>query len=122
MPDRQQHIVQLEKDANLLVEEIKNLKKEVTSYRMAAGELTKTRESLIAFLEETQKLTQQSHKLLATLNEIGTARIFEELHAIKDTAESNRHKAKAANVLIIVGTVTVVILQIWLLVKLHMPG
>ncbi|MGH9425955.1 MAG: hypothetical protein ACRD2L_06605, partial [Terriglobia bacterium] len=69
MEDRQKNILKLEQDASRLVDELGALKREVSSYRTATDELDKACTSLAGFLEKTQNLTQQSHKLIATTNE-----------------------------------------------------
>lgn len=112
MDDRQQHILKLEEDANRLVDGLASLKKEVESYKTATVEIERARASLAAFLGETQKLTQQTHKLLATMNEIGSSEIFGQMAAIKK-------RSTAGTVLLAAGLVVVITLDVLLLMRVH---
>ena len=112
MDDRQQYILKLEEDANRLVEGVGSLKKEVASYRTATDELDKARTAIGGFLDETQKLTQQTHKLLATVNEIGSSEIFAQLEAIKK-------RSTTLTVLLAVGLTVAITLEVVLLVRVH---
>ena len=105
MEDRQQHILKLEEDATKLVDGIGLLKKEVESYKTATAELDKARVAIVAFLGTTEKLTQQTHQLLATINEIGSSQIFAQLEAIKK-------RSTIGTVLLGVGLFVVIMLQI----------
>jgi hypothetical protein len=112
MDNRQQYILKLEQDAGKLVNEIGALKKEVTSYKTATEELDKARASIMSFLEETQKLSQQTHKLLATLNEIGSAQISNQLVAVAN-------RGRTGIIVTIIGFIVVLSLEIVLLRRLH---
>jgi seryl-tRNA synthetase len=92
MDDRQKNILKLEQNASRLVDELAALKLEVSSYRTATDELDKTRTSLAAFLDKTQNLTQQTHKLIATTNDIGSAKIFAELEDLRTAMAENTKK------------------------------
>ena len=145
MDDRQKQILTLEQDASRLVDELGALKREVSSYRTATGELEKARSVLAGFLEQTQTLTQQTHKLIGTINEIGSAKIFAQLEAIQMAlasltetvnsigsakisqqleaiqmalAENAKSEAKR-NLLLVIGLVLVVVLQIVMLIMLR---
>ena len=122
MDDRQKNILKLEQDASRLVDGLAALKREVLSYRAATDELNKTRTSLADFLEETQNLTQQSHKLIATINEIGSSKIFTELEALRTASDENaKREAKRSTLLgIILGLL--VFLQVVTLIMLRRGG
>ena len=122
MDDRQKNILKLEQDASRLVDELGALKREVSSYRTATDELDKARASLAVFLEKTQNLTQQSHTLIATINEIGSAKIFSEMEALRTAlAENAKRDAKRSSLLaIILGLL--VILQVVTLIMLKTGG
>lgn len=112
MEDRQQYILKLEEDANRLVEGIGTLKKEVSSYKTATEELDKARASVAAFLGKTEDLTRQTHKLLSTMNEIGSADIFRRLEEIK-------RRSTTWAVVLAVGLVIAIVLEVVLLKRLH---
>ena|SRR2546425_4823509 len=118
MNDRQKQILTLEQDASRLVDELGALKREVSSYRTATGELDKARTVLAGFLEQTQKLTQQTHKLIGTINEIGSANIFAQLEAIQIALAENAKREAQRNLLHVFGLVLVVVLQVVMLVML----
>ena len=119
MDDRQKHILTLEQDASRLVDELAALKREVSSYRAAINELDKARAALAGFLEQTQKLTQQTHKLIETVNAIGSANIFEKLETIEIALTENAKRDAKRNLLLVVGLIVVVVLQMVVLVMVQ---
>jgi seryl-tRNA synthetase len=118
MDDRQKQILTLEKDSSRLVDELVALKREVSSYKAATDELDKARNVLAGFLEQTQKLTQQTHKLLEAVNAIGSAKIFEQLEVIQIALVQNAKKEAKRNLLLVIGLILVVVLQVAMLVML----
>jgi len=118
MDDKQKQILTLEEDASRLVDELGGLKREVSSYRAATDELDKARNALAGFLEQTQKLTQQTHKLIETANAIGSAKIFEQLEAIHIALAQNAKREAKRNLLHVIGLILVVVLQVVMLVML----
>lgn len=119
MDDRQKHMLELEQDASRLVDELGALKREVSSYRTATNELDKARTALAGFLEQTQKLTQQTHKLIETINAIGSAKIFDQLEAIQIALAQNAKREAKGNLLLRIGLIVVVVLQVVLVVTLR---
>ena len=118
MDDRQKQILALEQDATRLVDELGALKEAVSSYRTATVELDKTRTVLTGFLEQTQNLTQQTHKLIGTVSEIGSANIFAQLDAIQTTLSENERREARRNLVAVIGLGLVVIFQVVILVML----
>ena len=116
MDERQKHILTLEQDASRLVDELGALKQEVSSYKAATNELDKAQTALAGFLEQTQNLTQQTHKLIETVNAIGSAKIFEKLETIETALTENVKRDAKRNLLLVISLILVVILQIALLV------
>src|SRR2546426_2756261 len=112
MEDRQKNILKLEQDASRLVDELGALKREVSSYRIATDELDKVRTFLAGFLAKTQNLTQQKHKLITTINEIGSAKIFTQLEEIQLTLAKNARKDAKRSLLLPIGFGLLVVLQI----------
>lgn len=119
MDDRQKNILKLEQDASRLVDELAALKREVSSYRTATGELDKARTTLAGFLEQTQKLTEQTHKLITTTNEIGSAKIFTQLEAIHLALAVNAKRDAKRSLLLAIGLGLLVVMQIVTLILLR---
>jgi DNA repair exonuclease SbcCD ATPase subunit len=122
MDDRQKNILKLEQDASRLVDELGALKRQVSSYRTATDELDKARSSLAGFLDTTQNLTQQSHKLIGAINEIGSAKIFAELEALRAALAENEKRTTKRRLFFIIGLVLIFILQIVTLIILKTGG
>ena len=122
MDDRQKNILKLEQDASRLVDELGALKREVLSYRTATDELDKARISLAGFLEKTQNLTQQSHQLIATTNEIGSAKIFAELEALGTALAENAKREAKRSLFLAISLGLLVILQVVTLIILRTGG
>jgi hypothetical protein len=81
--------------------------------------LVEARLSLAGFLEKTRNLTEESHKVIATINEIGSAKIFTELEALRTAlAETAKRDAKRSLLLAIVLGLLVV-LQVATLILLR---
>lgn len=78
----QEKIVQLEKDANELVNNLDLLYKKAGSYNTAKDELQKTNTELVKLIQETKTLGEESHKIIAKINEIGSGQIFKQLEKI----------------------------------------
>ncbi len=122
MEDRQKSILKLEQDASRLVDELGALKREVSSYRTATDELDKARTSLAGFLEKTQNLTQQSHKLIATINEIGSAKIFTELETLRTALAENAKRDAKRMLLLAIVLGLLVMFQVVTLITLKTGG
>lgn len=119
MDDRQRDILKLEEDASRLVDELGALKREVSSYRAATDQLDKPRSSLADFLEQTQKLMQETHKLIATTNEIGSAKIFTELEALRTALAENVKKETKRTLFLAIVLGLLVVLQVVTLIMLR---
>ena len=119
MNDRQKAILTLEQDASLLIDQLGALKREVSSYGAATNELDKIRAALEGFVEQTQQLTQQSHKLISTINEIGSAKIFGQLEAIQTSLAESAKMAVKRNQALLIGLSVVILLQVVVLIMLN---
>ena len=98
MSEKKEAILQAEKDARELVNNLKALKEKVESFSVAKNELEKTNTNLLSFIEDTKTLAEDNRKIISTINKIGSANIFK--------------KIKLNSILIIVGFVIVIILQV----------
>lgn len=76
MTDKEEKIVSLENDAELLVRNLKKLKDEMESYRNVTDKLNDSNKGIQDFIEETKKSVEQSHKIITELNKIGSSEIL----------------------------------------------
>ena len=68
MTKKQQEISQIGKNANELVENLESLYKEVGSFQNAKEELNKVTSNLLSFIDETKKLSLESHKIIDVIS------------------------------------------------------
>ncbi len=92
MSTKQEEIIQLEKDARELVENIKILHKNIGSYQGAKDELEKTNANLADFIKGTRAMAEKSHKIIEAINEIGSAKIFDKLDLLEKKNEVGNSK------------------------------
>lgn len=92
-------ILKMEQDAERLVEELANLKREVGSYRGASAELEKIRGVLGGFIEATQELAAETYKLVESTKSIGGAQIQEEIRTLRHCVEEKEKQLKRARML-----------------------
>lgn len=105
MVTKQEEILQVEEDAKNLVKNLKSLYEEVGSYKQAKEELNETNSNLLSFIDDTKKLSLESHKIIDTINKIGSGKIFEELNSLKKKNKNNF-------IFLIIGFSIILILQI----------
>jgi len=79
----QEEINKIEERAQELLANLEKLHQEVGSYKAAKDELQKTSVQLLNLIENTQGLSQQSHKIIEKINQIGSGKIFERLENIE---------------------------------------
>ncbi|GEM_PF-2227610 len=118
-----EEMVKIEEDAKELVKNLKSLHEQVGSYKQAGDELEKATTQLGAFIEDTQKLTEESHKIIKVINDIGSASIFEKLgeldektNSISKKAEELAKKNRQRFILLIGGLSLVICLEIVMLI------
>ena len=101
--DKQEKINKVMQDAEVLLNNLAELKEKVGSYGNAKEELQKTNEKLLEFIEATESLSGETHRVIETLNDIGSGNIFDRLGDI----ESVYKKAgkKSTIFMIIIGIV-----------------
>ncbi|MEX1001963.1 MAG: hypothetical protein WDZ35_07600 [Crocinitomicaceae bacterium] len=81
----QQEINKIEERAQELVNNLEVLHQQVGSYQTAKDELQKASANLLTLVESTQKLSEESHQIIETINQIGSSKIFERLKNIERT-------------------------------------
>ena len=111
----QEKIVQLEKDANKLVYNLELLYKKAGSYNTAKDELQKTNTELVKLIQETKILGEESHKIIAKINEIGSGQIFKQLEKIDKTILSfnnDTQKQFDKNKIFILGVIALLVISL----------
>ncbi|MBL7086907.1 MAG: hypothetical protein ISS28_07435 [Candidatus Cloacimonetes bacterium] len=94
MAIRQDELLKLESDANVLVNNIKSLHETVGSYKTAKDSLESINEQLKNFISSTKELSQESHKIIGKLNEIGSTKILEQIEDVSKKIEEESDQVK----------------------------
>ncbi len=89
-----QKFIEAEETAEKLVQTLKQLHTEATSYKTATKELYAVRQRLIGLIDSTEKIAIDSHEVVKILTEIGGPEILNRLNNIKN--KSNEEFAKQA--------------------------
>lgn len=84
MEKETQKFLEAEETAAKLVETLKQLYSESTSYQMATKELDVVRQQLLNLIESTEKVVSNSHEIVRILKEIGGPEILNRLTKIED--------------------------------------
>ena len=108
---RQEEIAGLAEKAGELVKDLESLKQKAGSYAAARDDLQKAREDLGHLIEETKGLAGQTHRILATLNEIGAGKIFERLGSVEK-------QQKRLLAVVAAGFIVVVLIGLAILLRL----
>lgn len=106
-----ENFTKVEERAQELVNNLEQLRQQVGSYHDAKDELEKTNTNLLSFIEATQKLSEESHQVIQTINEIGSHKIFETLANIEKKQQHNLYIMIGVSALIIVLQVTFFLLK-----------
>lgn len=105
----QQEITKLQEQAQELVTNLDELYKQVGSYQTAKGELQKASSQLLTLVESTKQLSEESHEIIKTINQIGSAKILEKLSGISQTFDQT---SKKIMIILASGFGLIIILQI----------
>ncbi len=84
MEKEAEKFLQAEETAVRLVETLKQLHAEATSYQTATKELDTVRQRLLNLIESTEKVVSVSHEIVTILKEIGGPEILNRLTKVKD--------------------------------------
>jgi len=84
MEKEAEKFLQAEETAVKLVETLKQLHTEATSYQTATKELDAVRQRLIELIESTEKIASDSHEIIRTLKEIGGPEILNRITKVGD--------------------------------------
>ena len=105
--------LQAEETAVKLVETLKQLHTEATSYQTATKELDAVRQRLLSLIESTEKVVSGSHEVVKILKEIGSPEIMSRLKELENKTNEefgNQSKSlKKLRTLIIAILITSVI-------------
>lgn len=119
-----QKFLEAEKTAEKLVQTLKQLHTEATSYKTATKELDAVRQRLIGLIDSTEKIAHDSHEVIKILTEIGGPEILKKLQNIenKSTEEFSKQskgleKLKTLLIIALASSVTAVIIGLITLLK-----
>ena len=79
-----QEFLEAEETAEKLVQTLKKLHTEATSYQTATKEFDTVRQQLISLIESTEKVVNGSHEVVKILKEIGGPEILNRLMKLED--------------------------------------
>lgn len=79
-----ERFLEAEETASRLVETLKELHEEATSYQTANQALHTVQEKLLQLIDTTKNLSINSHEVINTLKEIGTPQLQEKLISLED--------------------------------------
>jgi len=116
MGTQEERFIKLEANAQKLVLALQKLNEEVVSYQSARSELKAAGASLVNLVQNTEKLSEYSHKILTIQNEIGSANMLEKLKAIESSIADAERREKQKNVLLLLGFGSLIIVQILLFI------
>ncbi|MDD2476759.1 MAG: hypothetical protein PHI32_12725 [Dysgonamonadaceae bacterium] len=84
--------LRIEEESKKLSDAIKNLYSEVGSYKNAKEELNITREKLCEFLQKTDELVSNSHKIIDIMVHIGMPQVIDTLEEVKTENVNNTNQ------------------------------
>ena len=116
--------LQAEETAVKLVETLKQLHTEATSYQTATKELDTVRQRLLNLIESTERVASGSHEVIKILKEIGGPEILNRLRKLenKSTEEFDKQskamdKLKTLIILTLASSITAIIIGIIALLR-----
>lgn len=112
MNEVQNKIIELEEQANKLVENLTLLHEQAVSYKNASDKLESANESLENMIQETKNLTIESHEIIKSIRAIGTSKILDKIDDSINQQAVYDKKNKFIMYGIVGGLVLVIILQI----------
>jgi len=119
MEKEAQKFLEAEETAQNLVNTLKQLHNEATSYQTATRELDTVRHRLIGLIESTEKIASGSHEVIKILKEIGGPEILNRLAKLenKSTEEfakqsKGMNKVKTLIIITLASSITAIIIGI----------
>jgi hypothetical protein len=124
MEQNVQKFLEAEETAEKLVQTLKQLHTEATSYHTATEELDTVRQQLLSLIESTEKVVNGSHEVVGILKEIGGPEILNRLTKIENRsseefAEQSKRLRKLKTLIIVTLTssITAIIIGIIALLR-----
>ncbi len=116
-----ENFLQAEETALKIVETLKKLKEEASSYQAATDELELVRQKLAYFIESTEKLAKESHGIINMLSKIGVPEIINKLEELENRLnngfnKNSKYMDKLKKLMIIVLTSSIVTIIIGLII------
>ncbi len=119
-----QEFLGAEETAEKLVQTLKKLHTEATSYQTATKELDTVRQRLISLIESTEKVVNGSHEVVKILKEIGGPEILNRLMKLEDKSSGefakqskSLERLKALIVLAITSSIIAIVVGIIALLR-----
>ena len=116
--------LQAEETAVRLVETLKQLHTEATSYQTATKELDTVRQRLLNLIESTERIASGSHEVIKILKEIGAPEILNRVAKLenklgKEFTEQSKgmHKLKILIIVTLASSITAVIIGVIALLR-----
>lgn len=119
MEKEAERFLQAEETAEKLVETLKQLHTEATSYQSATRELDTVRQRLLDLIESTKKVVNGSHEVVKILKEIGGPEILDRLMRLEDKStgefakqSKSLEKLKTLIIVTLASSITAIIIGI----------
>jgi len=124
MEQEVQKFLEAEQTAEKLVQTLKQLHTDATSYKTATKELNAVRQRLLSLIESTEKVANGSHEVIKVLKEIGGPEILNRLTKLEDKsseefAEQSRSVEKLKTLIIVTLTSSIIAIIVGIIALLR---
>lgn len=124
MEKEAEKFLQAEETAVKLVETLKQLHAEATSYQTATKELDTVRKRLLNLIESTERVASGSHEVIKILKEIGGPEILDRLMRLEDKStgefakqSKSMERLKTLIIVTLASSITAIIIGIIALLR-----
>lgn len=124
MEKEAEKFLQAEETAVKLVETLKQLHAEATSYQTATKELDTVRKRLLNLIESTERVASGSHEVIKILREIGGPEILDRLMRLEDKStgefakqSKSMERLKTLIIVTLASSITAIIIGIIALLR-----
>jgi len=107
----EQELLQIERDAVELKNNLAELHRQAGSYASAKTTLEQTNERLVTFITKTEALAEETHRLVKVTSEIGSARLQEQIAALE------AKQAKRLKIVTVIAAAAVLVGVLQLVIK-----
>ena len=124
MEQEVQKFLEAEQTAEKVVQTLKQLHTEATSYKPATKELNVVRQRLLNLIESTEKVANGSYEVIKVLKEIGGPEILNRLTKLEDKlseefAEQSRSVEKLKTLIIVTLTSSIIAIIVGIIALLR---